>query len=72
MSTVSWTNIDGEWCVKIQDSGYHTAMMVGMPYTVTSAAGKKKRVVLGECVRHYRVKGGRWVDVFKVEREIPA
>lgn len=68
--TVTWTNIDGEWCVKVVGGDYFPDSMVGMPYTVTSAAGKKQRVILGECIRNYRIKGGVWVNVYRVEREM--
>lgn len=67
---ITWANIDGEWCVKITEPEYWPEQMIGLPYTVTAASGRKKRVILGELVKKYRIKGGRWVDIYRVEREI--
>ena len=63
----TWTKVEGEWAVRIEDSPYATGTGVGMPYTVTAKSGRKTRVILGAHVRTFRITGGRFVDVYLVD-----
>jgi hypothetical protein len=67
----SWIKLDsGEWGIRMQDSSYHEATWPGLPCTVESKGGKRTKVIVGEHVRTFRVKGGSMVFVFTVEKDV--
>lgn len=63
--TATWTKVNGEWCVRLADAPWPGGSGAGLPVWVTTQAGSKKQVVLGEHVRTWRVGGGRFVDIYR-------
>ena len=65
--TATWTKLDsGEWAVKLTDAPWPGGTGTSLPVTVTARSGQTKQVILGEHVRVWRIKGGRFVDIYRV------
>lgn len=62
----TWTKLtDGTWGVKVMRCQPY--IVEGEPIVVQTRSGEKKPVLLGPLVREFRVKGGDFVRVFKVQ-----
>ena len=63
--TATWTKVNGEWCVRLTDCPYPGGSGKGLPVWVETRNGSKKQVVLAERLRVWRVKGGRFVEIYR-------
>ena len=63
--TATWTRVNGEWCIRLADGEWPGGTGTGLPVWVKTRTGSRKQVVLGEHVRTFRVKGGRFVDIYR-------
>lgn len=64
----SWTKLDdGTWGARLENFAYAgTAENKGLGVTLTTRAGRKTDVILGDFVRQFRIKGGIIVKVYRV------
>jgi len=69
---ITWQRVGDDWAVRWEGSEYPSGTATGFVVVVKAKSGRKTRVILGDHLRHFLVKGGRHVDLYAVAERMEA